>query len=120
MAVLIVSIIGIFVPILPFVAWVFGNKYITNSRSKGLEPGSAGIIGRVIGIIFSILDRLAVVVAVAVVALSIYSVNQIQRLTQGDAAVTQIGTLKQASRMFKLNIGRYPASLNELVTVPPG
>jgi general secretion pathway protein G len=53
-------------------------------------------------------------------SLAIVGIMQIQGSTQNDAAVTQIGTLKQTCKMFKLNVGRYPASLNELVTVPPG
>ncbi|MEQ1904184.1 MAG: type II secretion system major pseudopilin GspG [Pirellulaceae bacterium] len=70
---------------------------------------------------FTLLELILVMaILVLLSSLAIVGVMQIQRSTQGDAAITQIGTLKQASKMFKLNVGRYPASLNELVTVPPG
>ncbi len=70
---------------------------------------------------FTLLELILVMaILVLLSSLAIVGVMQIQRSTQGDAAVTQIGTLKQASKMFKLNVGRYPSSLSELVTLPAG
>jgi general secretion pathway protein G len=70
---------------------------------------------------FTLLELILVMaILVLLSSLAIVGVMQIQGSTQNDAAITQIGTLKQTCKMFKLNIGRYPTSLNELVTIPAG
>ncbi|MBX3416075.1 MAG: type II secretion system major pseudopilin GspG [Pirellulaceae bacterium] len=70
---------------------------------------------------FTLLELILVMaILVLLSSLAVVGVMQVQRNSQRDAALTQIATLKQQCRMFKLNVGRYPASLNDLVTVPSG
>ena len=47
--VLVISIVGIWVPILLPLAWIMGNSYLEESAKRGFDPGSNGKIGRVIG-----------------------------------------------------------------------
>jgi general secretion pathway protein G len=85
---------------------------LTNHTHRRLRRRRAG---------FTLLELILVMaILVLLSSLAVVGVMQVQRNAQGDAAQTQISTLKQQCKMFKLNVGRYPASLNDLVTLPSG
>lgn len=70
---------------------------------------------------FTLLELILVMaILVLLSSLAVVGVMQIQRNSQSDAALTQIATLKQSCRMFKLNVGRYPSQLADLVALPSG
>ncbi len=70
---------------------------------------------------FTLLELILVMaILVLLSSLAVVGVMQIQRNSQSDAALTQIATLKQSCRMFKLNVGRYPSQLGDLVALPSG
>lgn len=70
---------------------------------------------------FTLLELMLVMaILVLLSSLAIVGVMRISQGAKKDAAATQIASLKNVCKMFKLRVGRYPATLNELVALPSG
>lgn len=70
---------------------------------------------------FTLLELMLVMaILVLMSSLAVVAVLNLQRNANSDAAMTQINTLKTACKMYKLNVGRFPASLNDLAVPPSG
>lgn len=67
----------------------------------------------------TLIEMLAVLVIIGLVA-TVAVINVMDRLERGkvDFAKGQIDTLKQAVNLFKMDHGKYPDSLQDLVTAP--
>jgi len=69
---------------------------------------------------FTLLELMLVVAILVVLAgLSSFAFLNMQRNTYSRAAAADISMLKQACLAFKINVGRFPSTLEELV-IPPG
>ena len=64
--VLVLGIVGIFVPIVCFVAWFMGNKVQKEMRASGQSYSNEQNvnIGRILGIVFSILSIIGIVLSI--------------------------------------------------------
>lgn len=64
--VLVLGIVGIFVPIVSFVAWFMGNKVMNEIRSSGQPHANEQNvnIGRILGIVFSIIQIISIVIGI--------------------------------------------------------
>ncbi len=64
--VLVLGIVGIFVPIVSFVAWFMGNKVMKEIRGSGQTYSNEQNvnIGRILGMVFSILYIIAIVFSI--------------------------------------------------------
>ena len=64
--VLVLGIVGIFVPIVSFVAWYMGNKVMKEIRGSGQTYSNEQNvnIGRILGMVFSILYLIAIVFSI--------------------------------------------------------
>lgn len=70
---------------------------------------------------FTLLELLLVMAIIVVMAsLTTFAVMTFQTNAKADAARTQISTLSSACKMYKLNVGVFPSSLNDLIACPTG
>lgn len=70
---------------------------------------------------FTLLELMLVMAILVVLAsLATYSVLSLQRSALSRAAEAEISTLKDQCKMFKLTVGNFPASLDDLHTLPSG
>lgn len=70
---------------------------------------------------FTLLELLLVMAILVVLAsLSTFAILNLRDSTSQQAAQVQVETLKDACTMFKLSVGRFPNSLDDLHAVPSG
>lgn len=69
---------------------------------------------------FTLLELMLVMFILAMLAAAAgFAIFNIQRGAQRDFAVSQIRLLSDACMQFKLRNGRFPASLEDLIIIPP-
>jgi len=75
--ILVLGIVGIFVPIVSFVAWFLGNKAMKEIRSSGQSYANEQNvnIGRILGLVFSILYIIGIVFTIIMVIIFAVAVN---------------------------------------------
>lgn len=70
---------------------------------------------------FTLLELMLVMAILVIMAGMVgFAVLNMQQNANRDLALTQISTLKQACTQFRLNNGRFPATLDDLVILPAG
>jgi general secretion pathway protein G len=70
---------------------------------------------------FTLLELLLVMAILVVLAsLSTFAILNLQRTSLQKTAALQINMLERACKMYKLNVGRFPATLDDLYTNPSG
>lgn len=70
---------------------------------------------------FTLLELLLVMAILVVLAsLSTVAILSMQSSAYQRAAYTDVTTLSNACQMYKLNVGTFPATLNDLFTLPSG
>jgi len=70
---------------------------------------------------FTLLELLLVMAILVVLAsLSTIAIFSLQRSSLQRSALVEIKTLKDACKMFRLNVGSFPTSLEDLSTPPSG
>ncbi len=70
---------------------------------------------------FTLLELLLVMAILVVLAsLSTFAILSLQASSLQKAALVEIGTLSKACKMYKLNVGQFPADLNDLYQNPSG
>lgn len=70
---------------------------------------------------FTLLELLLVMAIIVVMASMVgIAVFQFRTNANRDAAAAQIATLSNACKMYRLNIGTFPSSLNDLIVLPTG
>ncbi len=70
---------------------------------------------------FTLLELMLVMaILVLISSLAVVGVLRMRKNANSDAAATQINTLKTACKLYKLDVQRFPTSLNDLITPPSG
>ena len=70
---------------------------------------------------FTLMELLLVMAILVIMASMVtFAFLQIQQNAQSDAALTQISMLESACDQYKLQVGRYPNTLDDLFTQPAG
>jgi general secretion pathway protein G len=70
---------------------------------------------------FTLLELLLVMAIIVVMAsLTTFAIMNFRTNANRDAALSQISTLSTACKMYKLNVGAFPSSLNDLIALPTG
>ena len=70
---------------------------------------------------FTLLELLLVMAILVVLAsLSTFAILNLQRTSLQKTAFMEIQTLSKACKMYKLNVGSFPSSLNDLYANPTG
>jgi general secretion pathway protein G len=70
---------------------------------------------------FTLLELMLVMAILVIMAGMVgFAVLNMQQNANRDLALTQINTLRQACTQFRLNNGRFPATLDDLVILPAG
>ena len=70
---------------------------------------------------FTLMELLLVMAILVIMASMVtFAFLQIQKNAQSDATLSQISTLENACTSYKLQVGRFPNSLDDLFTQPAG
>ena len=70
---------------------------------------------------FTLLELLLVMAILVVLAsLSTFAILSLQKQSYQRTAFLEINTLSSACKAYKLNVGRFPATLDDLFTLPSG
>ncbi len=70
---------------------------------------------------FTLMELLLVMAILVIMASMVtFAFLQIQKNAQSDAALTQISTLETACDQYKMRVGRFPNTLDDLFTQPAG
>jgi general secretion pathway protein G len=91
------------------------------TRAAGLSPafGQGRALRRRRG--FTLMELLLVMAILVIMASMVtFAFMNFQTNANKDAALSQISTLATACRMYKMNVGIFPTTLNDLITMPTG